>query len=330
MRKRLAASIGILGLFLLAGCGGGGSDSASLTYTGSTSQASIVDNNAEEIGIAAYQAGERSSNLTGPLGSSPELAAAGSPRVVTLVRTLQSLADKMVPEASNPVRSRSTLAPKELVTITETGYDDFGGSVTLSITADNVTGVFNGSFTFQNFHPDNNTVLSGGAAISGIVDVESGGLVEIQFAFSSLSLTDTTGSVTVAGTIELVTSPTSATINLVFRDNVTGKTVWIDNYTMNIVEGPDVSPVDGTADYIEVTVSGRIYLHDYGYVDITTPSPLVINAEDLNPSSGTLLVTGGAGRSVRLVVVDATGFDLEADLEPDGVYEWTSPGHLWE
>ncbi len=333
---RLPVTIGILALFLLASCGGGGSDGASgISYTGSTSAAAIDNSNAEAIGVAAYQGAEMSSTLSGPLSVAPVRAAAGSPRVVTLVLTLKSLADMIsgtVPGATEP---RSGLAPKDIIGMDDFIDDGLGGSLSISITADNVTGAFTGTFAFSNYHPNAETVLDGGASVSGHYDTAAPGftILDIRYGFSLFTLEDAVASVTVDGAVAVVNAApsASATVNLIFRDNTTGKTIWIRDYTMDVVAGPDVSPADGEPDYIEVSVAGRIYIHEYGYVDIATTVPLRIYPGDENPDQGIIEMTGSGGRSVRMVVIDAvSGFDLEADLNPvDGTYEWTSPGHPW-
>ncbi len=332
---RLPATIGILALFLLAGCGGGGSDGASgISYTGSTSAAAIDNSNAEAIGLAAYQGAEMSSTLSGPMSVSPGGAAAGSPRVVTLVLTLQSLAGKICRTAPVATEARSGLAPKDIIGLDDFIDDGLGGSLSIAITADNVTGVFTGTFTFSNYHPNADTVLDGGVSVSGHYDTAAPGftILDIRYGFSFLTLEDAIASVTVDGAVEVVNSApsASATVNLVFRDNTTGKTIWIRDYTMDVVAGPDVSPADGEPDYIDVSVAGRVYIHDYGYVDIATTAPLRIYPGDENPDQGIIEMTGSADRKVRMVVIDAvSGFDLEADLDANGSYEWTSPGHPW-
>ncbi len=332
MKMRLPASIGILALFLLAGCGGGGDSEGgppAVSYTGSTSPAVITDNNADAIGIAAYEAGQRSSNLSGPMGVSPERAgAAGSPRVLTLVRTLQSLAGTISSTGSASTQARSALVPKTIVTIDNTETDSFGGTMSYSLSVDDETGAFTGSMTFATFHPndlDADTYMSGTAYVSGQFD-SFGYLASMQFSFASFTLDDPSGSVTVGGNVSLdvLSSPSLVTINLVFRDNDTGKTVWITDYTMEVLSGPDVSPADGIPDYVEVSVAGTIYLHDYGYVYVSTPESMIIDADALNPSVGTMVMTNELNRSVRLFVIDDLTFNLDADLNADGSYEWTS------
>ena len=338
MRKALPGTILILALCLTVGCGGGGGGGGSaseLSYTGLTSQAAVDNNNAETIAIQVYQAGEMSSTLTAPMGdSATPAAAAHSPKVVTLVRTLKSAADRAAAAraGSASAMSQSGAAPMAEVPYNETSYDGFGGSLTVSAVLDDVTGYIHGTFAFQNWHADADTVISGTASISGYIDLDTFGLTEGQFSFASFTMSGAGWSVSVAGTVDLANDPppATATVNLVFRDNVRGKTVWIRDYTLTMVEGPDIN-LDLIPDYIEVSVSGRVYLHDYGYVDITTQDPLVIGAWEMNPSAGAMIFTGSAQRKIRFTVIDElTGFYVEADLEPDGFYEWTSVDHPWE
>ena len=79
-----------------------------------------------------------------------------------------------------------------------------------------------------------------------------------------------TEDVTAVGTVDLTASMVqvpetgTAILNLFFTDNITLKTVWMSNVAVGTTAGT------GTSD---VTLSGRIYLHDYGYVDVATPIP---------------------------------------------------------
>jgi len=337
MRKALPGAILILAVCLTAGCGGGGGGGSvsGLSYTGLTSQAAIDNNNAETIAIQVYQAGDMSSTLTAPMGdSATPAAAAHSPKVAALVRTLKSVVDQAAAASAGSVSamSRSGAAPMAEVPYNDTIYDGLGGSATVSLVLDDATGYFTGAFVFQDWHADANTVMSGTTTVAGYIDLLTGGFTDISYSFASFTISDGGGSVTVAGTVELVNNPPNAiaTVNLVFRDNVTGKTVWIRDYILSMLEGPD-GDLDGIPDYVAVTVSGRVYLHDYGSNNITTQDSLIIGAGEINPSSGALIFTGSGGRSIRFTVIDElTGFFVEADLEPDGFYEWTSVDHPWQ
>src|SRR4030043_228506 len=146
------------------------------------------------------------------------------------------------------------------------------------------------------------------------------------------SFTVTADSVAVTGSVELSLTGTSAsaTVEIYLRDNGTGKTVWIHDYTMILSVGPDASPADGIPDYTDAYISGRIYLHDYGYVDVSTPTVFRFDTGKTFPASGIFLLTGNQGRRARLVVIDgSTGYFVEGDLDANGTYEYVSNIYPW-
>ena len=116
----------------------------------------------------------------------------------------------------------------------------------------------------------------------------------------------------------------SATIEMYVRDNVSGKCVWIHNYTVIVTE---------EAGYSDIDITGTIYLHDHGYVVVSTPTPFRFYDGYTHPSTGILLVRGSAGKQARLVVVDgipeSSGYFVQADLNGDDVFEWTSLTYPW-
>jgi hypothetical protein len=70
-----------------------------------------------------------------------------------------------------------------------------------------------------------------------------------------------------------------------------------------------------------VTVTGRVFHPLHGYVDVTTPQPLVVVNGDDYPSSGEFVVTGANNSKARLTALSATTFQLDADIDGDGGYE---------
>jgi hypothetical protein len=117
------------------------------------------------------------------------------------------------------------------------------------------------------------------------------------------------------------------------RNNTSGETVWVDHYTLNVTDGPD-GDLDGDPDYVDATVSGRIYLPNYGYVDVSTTASFRYFSGCTLPASGVLVVTGSGGRSARLTVIDAIpeswGYYVEADVDGLPGYEWRSIiDHPW-
>ncbi|MGB6410868.1 MAG: hypothetical protein WBF16_06680 [Candidatus Deferrimicrobiaceae bacterium] len=336
MRRTSSLVGGLLAVILLVGCGGGGSSGSSESlYTGVTSQAELTQDNVVEITTEAYQAGDLASSAVIPLDQSePASYEAGSPRAITLVRLLRGVAERVRVPVSSPSYSLSANAasPMEVVTESDTMFDGFGGTASYTITVDTDTGDFSGTFTFTAWHGEGGGEISGTTSVTGNIDLGMGEFTRMRFTFHAVTMVDGPASVTLTGTVDLSISG-SSTVEMYFEDNGTGKTVWIHGYTVTMTEGPDANPVDGFPDYTEVVVSGRIYLHDYGYVDVSTPTPFIFNSGSTNPDVGVLQVDGSLGRSAQLVVIDgipeSSGYFVEADLDADGTYEWTSITYPW-
>ena len=325
-------------MVLLAGCGGGGGGGSSASpYTGLTSQALLTQDNVVDITTEAYLAGDRtvSAATVTPLGESgPGISEAGNSRAVALVRMLQGLVKNVEMPMGAPSRlsSDARTAPLEIITESDTISDGFGGTASYTLTLDTVTGDFSGTFTFSSWHGDADSTISGTTSVTGHFDEAAGEINRIRFTFHAVTMVDGAESVTITGTVDLSWAPPSgsATVEIYLEETVTGTTVWIHNYSVTVTEGPDASPVDGIPDYTDVAVSGRIYLHDYGYVDVSTPTPFRVYDGFENPSSGVFRIEGSEGRSARLVVIDeSNGYYVEADLDANGSYEWTSDPYPW-
>ena len=338
MRRTSSLVGGLLAVILLVGCGGGGGGSSSESpYTGVTSQAELTQDNVVEITTEAYQAGDLASSAVIPLDQSePASYEAGSPRAITLVRLLRGVAERVRIPASSPSYSMSANAasPMEVITESDTMSDGFGGTASYTITLDTVTGDFLGTFTFVGWHGDGGGTINGSTSVTGHFDESAGEFTWIRFTFHAVTMVDGADSVTITGTVELTISVSSgnATVEIYLKDNGTGETVWVHAYNVVTTDGPDTSPVDGIPDYTEVAVSGRIYLHHYGCVDVSTPTPFRFNSGSTFPDSGMLQVDGNQSRSSRLTVIDeSTGYFVEADLDgdPAGIYEWTSITYPW-
>src|SRR4030067_3241046 len=100
----------MLAVILLAGCGGGGGGGSASLYTGITSPSTITDNNAEQIALQAYQAGDLSASTVSILGTSGSgNPATDRPKGLTLVRLLKDAAEKtpVAPGSSVPTEYSS-------------------------------------------------------------------------------------------------------------------------------------------------------------------------------------------------------------------------------
>ncbi|NJD61397.1 MAG: hypothetical protein FIA93_01580 [Deltaproteobacteria bacterium] len=275
----------------------------------------ITDNNAYDIAMDVYEAGDVSASLSLPLGPSTEGAPGGStassPRILSLVRTLQGVADDL--QARQGASGGAAL--RTVVTESGTFDDGFGGSFSYTLSVDDQTGDFTGTFTFADFHGDAGMSMSGSMVASGNFDIAAGTFIRLRFSFPSLTITDGASSATASGSIDLwAGNPSTAIVNLYLADDFTGKTVWIDHFTFNVTEG---------AGFSDVTESGTIYLHDYGFVVVSTATPFTFATGSATPSSGVLVITGRSNGKVRLTAIDTTTCSIDVDADGDGVYEST-------
>lgn len=327
---RLTVIVSMLTAFLFASCGGGGGGGGSTSlYTGITSQAVLTDNNVETIILEAYHASDMSTLTVGlmALSESGE-ATADAPVPLEIVRLLGKAVDTIPLQARGDAKPSSTQAAKAmpLVAESDTIYDGMGGSMSYTLSVDDLTGEFLGTFHFNTWHGDGEETISGETSVSGIINLNTGEFTQITFSFNPVTFVSGSDSFSIFGDVSLTVdaSSGSALLDLVLRDEGSGETVRIDNYQVTITYGPD---------YEDADLSGRIYLSNHGYVDISTAMAFRSYAGYDIPSSGQMVVTGAGGNSARLTVIEgvpvSSEYYVEADLDGLPGYEWRSVDHPW-
>jgi len=311
---RIVTVLSALVALSLSSCGGGGGGSSASPYTGLATPAVITTSNADNIARQAFQGGDLGANVTlAPAHSDMASPVAARPAALTLVQILTKASTAALLSPS------SAPAPRAVVTIDNTETDGMGGSARYILSVNDQTGAFTGTIVFTNFHGDGGGAINGTVAVSGVVYNDD--YIEIHIDFRSVSVVDGTTDVTAQGTVYLTsgTGGGQATLDLLFIDNGTGKTVWLSDYTVAVTD------LGGATD---VRVFGRIYLHDYGYVDVWTEAPFLYPALSTQPTSGAITVTGDNNCRARLTVVDAATYTVELDADGNGSYEW-SVTHSW-
>jgi len=295
---------------LIASCGGGDGNGGTpvVTYTGKTSQALITNSSAEAIAAAAFENGEAGGNITEMMDMVPMGGAS-----LSLGGALPGPAGKAVNRA----------LPGGMPRYTDSGTvpGDCGGQTDYSVTVNESTGDFTMSLTFKSFcEPEYavQMIMDGSVVFTGKVNLDMRYLEHMTATFGYLTsrLSDNSENISGSGTITMTMTDSSSgtmTMDFVTRDNITGKTYRVNNYVVTITNF-------GSYEEISIT-SGRFYHHDYGYVDITTPIPLQIYSTDDHPSSGMLEFDGSAGTSARLTFLDATSYQVTADLDNDEAYD---------
>ena len=231
-----------------------------------------------------------------------------------------------------PLGSSTSAHP--MATYDNTIYDGQGGSMTVHLSINEQTGEFSGTFRFNTMHGDNGELISGLASVSGSFNLNDGSFAHIRFSFHPITMDDGIDIVSIYGTVDLQSDgfSASATMNIFLQDGTTLETVWISGYTMTMEDGPDAD-FDGEPDYVDATVTGKIYLPNFGCVVVSMPTPFRYYAGFSLPSDGVLLVAGSGGRSAKLVVngaiPESPGYHVEADLDGDSVYEWIGIDRPW-
>jgi len=316
----------LLAVFLTA-CGGGGGDGgggspAGISYTGLTTQATIDGNNAEDLSTGAYQGGQAGAAI-GSVGAiqTGESGPVGHSRMLKVSQVLEG----SLRQVDLMSRSAGTFVGA-IYTESDTIYGDCGGSASFTVSVDDQTGDFSGSFTFNNYCDDEVTI-SGAASFSGRVDLNTEELIEFSFSFDSITVTSGSDSFTLDGDISFdnTVSPATMTMTMLLKDNNTGKVYKVEDYIMTLTE---------LASYVDVEVSGTYFDPDYGYVSISTTTPLRIYYGDDYPSDGVIVVTGNTGIAggstmARLRALTSTTYQIEADTNGDGVYDWDSGVLNW-
>lgn len=328
--KRSVLSIGVICfVFLMMGCnsgssGGDGAVAEESVYLGLTSMTLIDEANARQIAEEAYLGGATGSTLVAPFSCAGAVPLGGTalPLPFHIVESAQGIVQWVIMQdpVSTPY-AQSAIVQEQIY-----DEDGLGGSVSGTLQFDDVTGDFSGTITYSTYH-----YL--GIEINGVVSVQGNyDLVTDDMAID-MNLSNYTAvyggeSLTMNGSASLVTSGDniSLTMNFVIQDGSTGKTYWMRDYHIEVVVIEDSD---------QVSISGSFYDADYGYVVLSTETPLQYNDDgDSIPSTGVLLVTGAegtAGGSTRawLVIQSSSVYIVYADTDGDDEVDWDSGVLYW-
>jgi hypothetical protein len=221
--------------FVLATCGGGGGDSGGgggIVYTGLTTQAAISNANAENLAAGAYAGGAFGSAFAGM--ATVQKSVVDRPRYLNLSLTMKKAilqVDVHTPPgnvAAGATVTRSGSFPGDCAV---------PGTASYTIQADTVTGAFSGNMSFSGYCVQGETI-NGTASFSGTADVGTGNILVFSLSFTNLTATSGSDSVAFSGslTYNCQSSPTTAAMELLLRDNIAGKVYWENNITMTLWE----------------------------------------------------------------------------------------------
>ena len=328
MKKNQSTIIRLIGLFSIVafglisftGCsggGGGGAVNSGINYTGVTSQAIIDENNANDIATGSLAGGEIGANLS-ILGAVSENSNSGkSPLVFDIGTYFQNVIDNI-----EGLTKENAVYLGAVVSESDSIAGSCGGNFSINLSADDQTGNFNGSITFNGYCEPEFTA-NGKMNISGNIDINMGQMHYFEMTFTDINMSSGQESISMNGSIDfnMQSSPMRMTLSFIFKDNNLNKTYKYENFVYEYTEG---------VGFTDMTLSGRYYDYEFGYVVISTGSPLRINDYDLWPSTGTVIAAGDSNTKARLSVMDSSSFIVEADTDGDGSYaEFNSGPILW-
>lgn len=274
-------------LLALSACGGGGGgvSQPAVTYNGSTGPATLSSAAPDSLALDAYHGGDLAGGLVAPLAA--DAGPAGE--AVVLGKLFEDLATTLpwVPQVS----------PLATTTSTETG--PCGGSAQVNVTQGSTSSVV-GLMTFSGYC-SNNVTLNGTFRFSGTVNPQTDD-ASLRMRFDGLSVDSlvSSGTIQVDFNLSSTTAPMTTSVDMVLEDSATGKGIWLNNYLMTLVPGSSSD---------QLSVSGRYYDHDRGYVDFTTPVAFDIDGAGI-PQSGTMHFVGSTGTSADLQATGAGGYQL--------------------
>jgi hypothetical protein len=303
--------------FAFTGCGGSGGGSSGGGGGGNgTTAAEISGNNAADLATGALAMGQSADIVDLSQASQDNLNSEDSRddhfRVARIPEVLANAARSI--DFSPRVQQSSVKA-----NYTETGSipGPCGGEVAYTITINELSGEFTGTFSFLDYCEDG-VILNGETDVEGIADLDTGDILSITFWFDDLS----DGTITMNGNIfmDFSDSPILCTMNAYCTDEITGKVYQVKNYNLNIWEYPD---------RIEVEISGWFYYPGYGSVTVSTEEIFVIYDGDEWPSSGILLIFGANNTKAKLEAINFQWYRVYADTDGDGVYDFDSENLAW-
>jgi len=328
-------------LATLAGCGGGGGGSSSgggavgadpVGYDGNSGQAVATTTDASKLAANVTGSGQTVGIIGGVSVESGDATQNRSGLMDIARRLSRILRDTVVraEQSSPPQRPVAAVIPVDQTEPCDAG----NGSVRLSGTLnDNGTGQLDVSFNNclvirdrdDNVATNDTVNLNGSATLrvdAAVVLLPFVSPMDFTLSFVRLTLRGLGLSIDASGNLRTqLSSGTTETItaNIIYGDNITTKkTKTEDLKIVNVYDNLEMPS------FFNATVNGRVFDHDHGFVDITTPTPLFFSSLiRLFPDSGQLLLNG-TNSTVLITALNSTMVELQLDLDGNGVVDNTA------
>lgn len=312
---------------VITGCGGSDGEGGSephLTYSGLTTPALITEDNAEALAYSALNAGASSSSFS-HIAALDEIAPvavhSNQGFLFNLVMGLDSGMGK-IDFLPVPVQNLSAAVESDTGSINGA----CGGSASYHIQLNTSTGTFNGSMTFSGYCESGMTI-NGSTDFYGVVNMITEELDSFTLSFNYLTATDGSDSMAMDGEIYMGVSgsATMATLDMMIQESGSARVYKIENYQVDITDGNL---------YTDISINGRFYDPDYGYVDIETTTAFRVYEGDDYPDFGEMLLTGENGSRghptwAQIAALSSIQCQVIADTNGDGNYDYDSGPMNW-
>lgn len=326
--KRFSLFLIVLPLALLLSCGGGGGDastatSTSLSYSGSTESAVIAPANAVDITTGAFNGGMSGTlfNNFAALTGQADPAPTRRPSPVITATILEDAVYDFYALSPPPANQRA------VVTEQQTIDGGCGGQATGQLQVDDVTGAFSGNLTFSDYC-DSEATLNGNANFSGTINLTNSTFEAIFLNFDYLVTTyPTTESYVFDGSIAITPQPSGFVLDMdMLLKGDADEVFWVNDYSIAVTD---------LGSSLSMELSGKFFDPSSGYVTLSTLEAIVVNAFDGTPTAGVLLAAGkngaaGGATRARLTCLASGEFQVEADTDGDGTFDWQSVIFSWD
>lgn len=324
----LVVAIVLIGsLFIISSCGGGGGGgSTPVTYDGLVTQASISSTNANAIFSEVWNGDITSGSAGLGKASSTNLKGSG------MVAVIQQVRDRALSRVTGVAAGSSKIMTATAVS--DTYYGRVSGFLRITGDVDQNTMLGTLNMTFSNFNDGD------GVTINGTVTFRIDGFDTTYYIITDGTMTFTlwtikaadcdislTGSIRVQENLALDTE--TVTIDLDGRNNTTGDTFRYQN--LQVVTVYDDITLDWPT-ILSESINGRVYVGQYGYVEISTTNPLTYTAaliQDHPSGGGPLVLTGAGGSKAVITPTSDIEYTIAVDVNGDDIYEWGPVPCAW-
>ena len=277
----------LLGTFVLVGCGGGGgsstSEEATFSYSGKTSKVILDENNTQyfvELVNASF---------------SNTVSTTLSPKV-NKIASLHKMSQKIIEDSAPNMKVTDSTSIEGKISGQVSVVTEETGSYTATIT-----------YTYKNFS-DVQGIVVNGKVINYLTVNSNEVLTKSIFAYEMLNIKIQGEDVTLDGKITSTPTASGSTLveNYVAKNNKTSEMIKYDNYETHLNKQGQI-----------ISYGGKIYDSNYGYVNVSTLSPLAYNEDGSPKAEGEIFLEGETSSATIKYAYD-NRVRVEIDVDKDG------------